>query len=201
MMLPTHALVGLALAAPLAVYAPELAPAALLGGLIGGILPDLDMYAGHRKTLHYPTLYPVAALPAALVAFVWTTPVTIAVAFLLLAAAAHCRMDIYGGGLELRPWEASSERAVYDHVRGVWRRPRRLVTYDGSPSDLALSAVVGLPLFAVLDGVFAVVVGIALAVATVYVLLRRRLADLAPMVFGRVPGPLVEYVPDRYRTG
>jgi hypothetical protein len=107
-------------------------------------------------------------------------------------------MDIYGGGLELRPWEGTSERAVYDHASGEWLAPRRLVAYDGSPSDLALSAAVGLPLLVVLDGIFTAVVAGGLAVATGYVLLRRRLANLAPTVFGQVPEPLVEYVPERY---
>ena len=200
-MLPTHALVGLAIAAPLALYAPEFAPAALLGALVGGILPDLDMYAGHRKTLHYPTGYPVAAVPAALLAVLWPTMATVALAFGLLAAAAHCRMDVYGGGLELRPWEATSERGVYDHARGEWLPPRRFIAYDGSPGDLALAALVGVPLLVVLDGAFAVVAAAALVVATVYVVLRRFLAELAPTVFGRVPPPLSEYVPERYERG
>jgi hypothetical protein len=201
MMLPTHALVGLALAAPLAVYAPDLAPAALLGALVGGVLPDLDMYSGHRKTLHYPTLYPVAAVPVGVVAALSPAPVAVAAFFLLAAAAVHCRMDVYGGGLELRPWEATSDRAVYDHAREEWFRPRRFVTYDGSPGDLALSAMVGVPLLFVLEGPFAVVVAVALTVGTVYVLLRRFLAELAPTVFGRVPEPLSAYVPERYRGG
>lgn len=200
MMLPTHALVGLALAAPLALYAPELAPAALVGALVGGVFPDFDMYIGHRKTLHYPTLYPLAALPAAFLAVVWTTPVAVGVAFGLLASGVHCRMDVYGGGLELRPWEGTSERAVYDHARGEWVPPRRVVAYDGSPGDLALSALVGVPLLLVLEAPFRYVVAVALAVATVYVLLRRFLAELAPTVFGRMPEPLAEYVPDRYRS-
>ena len=198
MMLPTHALVGMALAVPLAVHSPTLATAALLGGLVGGVLPDLDLYWGHRRTLHYPTLYPLAVVPAAVAAFVWTLPVTVALAVALLAAAAHCRMDVYGGGLELRPWEGTSDRAVYDHVRGEWLRPRRLVPYDGSRGDLALSAVAGLPLVILLDGAFAVAAAAALGVAIVYTLLRRRLADLAASVFARVPTPLAGYVPERY---
>lgn len=201
MMLPTHALVGLAIAVPLALSVPELAPAALVGGLVGGILPDLDLYWGHRKTLHFPTLYPVAVVPVAVAAIARPSPVTVAAAFVLLAAAAHCRMDRFGGGLELRPWEGTSERAVYDHVRGRWRRPRRLVAYDGSPGDLALSAGIGIPLVFLLEGVFAVVAAGALAIAATYVLFRRRLADLAPRVFGSVPEPLAPFVPDRYGRG
>ena len=199
MMLPTHALVGMALAVPVALSVPELAPAALLGGFVGGVLPDLDMYSGHRKTLHYPTLYPIAAVPAVLFALIQPTAIAVGVATMLVAAAVHCRMDIYGGGLELEPWEGTSERAVYDHVRGAWRRPRRLVSYDGSKADLAISAGIGLPLLFVLPEPFTFLVAAALAVGTVYVLFRRRLAALAPLVFGYVPEPFVAYVPERYR--
>lgn len=199
MMLPTHALVGMALALPVALAAPELAPAALFGGFFGGVLPDLDMYAGHRRTLHYPTLYPVAAVPTALLALVWSTPIAVGVAAVLVGAAVHSRMDIYGGGLELRPWEGTSDRAVYDHVRGRWRRPRRLVAYDGSKGDLAISAGVAVPMFFLLDAPFTFVAVTTVAVGLVYVLLRRRLAALAPLVFGRVPDGFTAYVPHRYR--
>lgn len=198
-MLPTHALVGLAIAAPVALAAPELAPAALLGGLLGGVFPDLDMYAGHRRTLHYPTLYPLAAVPAVPLAVAVATPLAVAVALGLLAAAAHCRMDVLGSGLELCPWEGTSERAVYDHVRGEWLRPRRLVSYDGSPGDLAVAAAIAVPLLVLLDGIFAIVAAVALAVGAVYTLLRRHLAEAAPGVFERVPEPFEDHVPDRYR--
>lgn len=200
MMLPTHALIGMILALPVALLAPELAPAALLGGLLGGVFPDLDLYAGHRRTLHYPTLYPIAVVPAALLAIAVPTPTTVAFAVGLAGAAAHCRMDIYGSGLELRPWEGNSERAVYDHVRGEWIAPRRLVAFDGSPGDLAVATAVAIPLFLAVEGVFTAVVAAAIAIGATYALLRRWLAELAPVVFGRVPGPLAQYVPERYRT-
>lgn len=200
MMLPTHALVGMALALPVALSVPELAPAALVGGFIGGVFPDLDLYAGHRRTLHFPTLYPIAAVPAVLLAAVLPGTVTVGLAVGLLGAAAHCRMDIYGGGLELRPWEGTSERAVYDHVAGEWRKPRRLVSYDGSKGDLALSAAVATPLLVFVESPLVLLVVLSLAVAAVYVLLRRRLAALAPVVFGLVPEPFDQYVPDRYRS-
>ncbi|MFO7834743.1 MAG: metal-dependent hydrolase [Halohasta sp.] len=199
MMLPTHAVIGVALAAPLVALAPAVAPAALAGGLAGGILPDLDLYAGHRKTLHYPTGYLLAAVPAGLLAAIVSTPLTVGLAFLLLGATAHCRMDRYGGGLELRPWEGSSEKAVYDHVRGEWRAPKRWVPYDGSPHDLLLLSAVAVPLWFTLDDPFRLVVGLALVVGVVYVALRQWLASIAPVVFGYVPGWLADYVPDRYQ--
>lgn len=201
MMLPTHALVGLALAVPLAWVAPELAPAALLGGLVGGVLPDLDLYAGHRRTLHYPTVYPLLSVPAVGLAVLRPSTAAVALAFVLVAAAVHCRMDRYGGGLELRPWEGTSERAVYDHVHGEWLAPRRLVSYDGSPGDLALATgVATLPVVLLEGPVVHLTVGL-LAVGAAYTVLRRRLADLAPRVFGRVPGRFASLVPDRYGAG
>ena len=199
MMLPTHALVGLAIGAPLLWLAPESAPTALAGGLLGGIWPDLDLYAGHRRTLHYPTGYSLAAIPAVLVAVVVTTPVPIGLAVAVIAAAAHCQMDRYGGGLELRPWENTSERAVYDHVAGRWHTPKRWVRYDGAPEDVGLSLLVGLSLVAVVPTTFRWLVVAALIVAIGYGLLRRWLAALAPVVVDAVPDSVVGYVPERYR--
>jgi len=199
MMLPTHAVVGLAIAAPLVVAAPELAPVALAGGLAGGVFPDLDMYAGHRKTLHYPTIFLLSTLPAAAVAVSYPHPVAVGTAFFIFGAAAHCQMDRFGGGLELEPWKATSEKAVYDHVRGRWLAPKRWIPYDGSPHDLALLSVVSLPLLVVLPDPFRSVAALAWMVGAVYTLLRRRLASIAPVVFGYAPQWLVEYVPERYR--
>jgi uncharacterized membrane protein YeiH len=199
MMLPTHAVVGLAVASPLLVFAPEHAAAALTGGLFGGVLPDLDLYAGHRRSLHYPSGYTLAALPVGVAAALFPSPLLVALAFLLVGAAFHCRMDRYGGGLELRPWEGTSERAVYDHVRGRWRRPKRWIPYDGSVEDVLLLAVLGVPLAFVLPVPFEWIAAGALLVGVTYGLLRRWLATLAPTVFEKVPEPMSEYVPERYR--
>ncbi|GAB6877892.1 hypothetical protein JCM17823_01660 [Halorubrum gandharaense] len=198
-MLPTHAVVGLLLGLPLAALNPELAPVALWAALLGGVVPDLDLYAGHRRTLHYPTGYALAALPAGVAALLApSSAVALAAIAFLLGATAHCRMDRYGGGLELRPWEGTSERAVYDHVLGRWRRPKRWVRYDGSPGDLLLCGVAAAPLLLLLDGLLWVVVAGALGVAILYVTLRRWLAALAPTVFGALPEPVREHVPERY---
>jgi hypothetical protein len=199
MMLPTHALTGLAIAAPLVALAPEFAPVALAGALAGSVLPDLDLYVGHRRTLHYPVGYGLAAVATGLLAFVLATPALVAAAFLFAGAALHCQMDRYGGGLELRPWENGSDRAVYDHVRGRWRRPKRWVRYDGAPEDVLLAVGLGAPLLVALDGPFRWATAVALAIGVTYGLLRRRLAALAPIVAGHVPASVEHHVPDRYR--
>ena len=197
-MLPTHALSGMALALPLVAVAPELAPVGLVAGLLGGIVPDLDMYAGHRKTLHFPVYYSVLAVPASVVALLNPTTATVAVALFLLGAALHCLTDVFGSGLELRPWEGTSERAVYDHYRGTWIVPRRAVAYDGSPGDLLLSITLAVPLVLALEGVLQWLVIVALAVGVVYAALRRILADLATVVVGVLPAGAYPYVPERY---
>lgn len=202
-MLPTHALVGLAIALPVSVAHPEFATLFLVSGLFGGVVPDFDMYFGHRKTLHFPIYYSVLGLVAMPVAVLVQTPWMLALTVALVSAAAHSGMDIFGGGLELRPWEATSERAVYDHARKQWIAPRRWVRYDGAPEDLLLSLSIASPLLFVLDGRFFWVVVGALAISVGYVVLRRTLATVAETLVEDVlkqmlPESLLPYLPARY---
>lgn len=203
-MLPTHAIAGMVLALPVAYARPEFAAVALVAGFVGGVVPDFDLYAGHRKTLHYPVYYAPLAGAALLVAAWHPTTVTVGAAFVLAGAAVHSVADAFGGGLELRPWEGTSDRAVYDHHRGRWIAPRRWVRYDGSPGDLFLAVTLALPLVVALDGGFQRVVFATLAVAVGYTAVRRVLPRLAALVVDRVlapavPAHLLAYVPARYR--
>ncbi|QKY20017.1 metal-dependent hydrolase [Halolamina sp. CBA1230] len=203
MMLPTHALLGMLLALPVAVLAPEHASVALAAGLVGGILPDLDLYAGHRKTLHYPVGYSLLAGVATLAAVVSPSPATVGAVVLFAAAASHSLVDVLGGGLELRPWEASDERAVYDHYRGRWIAPRRWVRYDGAPEDLLLSVGLALPLWLHVAPPFRRVVAASIVVAVTYAATRRALPRVARALVtevlpGRVPASLLARLPERY---
>jgi hypothetical protein len=207
MMLPTHALAGMAAALPFALAASELGGVSLLAGFLGGLLPDLDLYVGHRKTLHYPVYYPVLAVPALVVVLLAPSPVTVAVAFLLIGAALHSAMDVLGGGLELYPWAATSDRAVYDHFRGRWLAPRRVIPYDGSVEDLALAGLLATALI-VVAGTEPVgwLVAAALAVGVVYTAVRRRLPSVAVWLLDRVAGDRLPArvharLPDRYVFG
>ncbi len=198
-MATTHAFAGMALALPVLATAPEFAPAAFVAGLVGGLVPDLDLYAGHRKTLHYPVYAPIAAVLAVAMALLAPSTATVALAVGLAAAALHAVTDVAGGGLELRPWLAGSERAVYSHYHGRWIRPRRWIRYDGAPEDLALAGFVAAPLIAAGDGPIGTVTIALLGVSTVYVLLRKPLATVAERLAGLVPPPLHPYLPERYR--
>jgi len=201
MMAATHALAGATLSLPLVRVAPELAPVAALAGLAGGLFPDLDQYVGHRRLLHYPVYYPLAAVPAAGVALAAPGPLTVAVATFLAAAAVHAAMDVLGGGLELRPWEATSERAVYSHYHGGWLRPRRWVRYDGAPEDLLLAVGFGIGPFLAYGFPIDWLVGGLVAVAAVYSLLRRRLAGVVDWLVDRLPAGVRRRLPPRYTDG
>ncbi|MFC4447551.1 metal-dependent hydrolase [Halorussus aquaticus] len=179
MMNTTHAAMGVALAAPLAVVAPELAPVAALPGLAGGVFPDLDLLSGqHRRTLHFPVYYSVAALGASALALVVGGSAALAAAFFLLSAALHCVTDAAGGGLELRPWEATDDRGVYVHPAKRWVRPRRWIRYDGAPEDLLLVGLFSLPGLLLFDGVVRQLTVVGLALSVVYVAVRKRLPEL-----------------------
>lgn len=206
MMLPTHAIAGMVLALPVAYARPEFAAVALVAGFVGGVVPDLDLYAGHRKTLHYPVYAPPLAAVALVLAAWRPTTATVGVAFVLAGTAVHSLADIFGGGLELRPWEATSDRAVYDHHRNRWIAPRRWVPYDGSPGDLLLAVALAVPLLVTLDGALRRIVFASLVVAVVYTVVRRILPRLAVLFVEYVLDPLVParfltYVPARYREG
>ncbi|GAB7009259.1 metal-dependent hydrolase [Halorubrum trueperi] len=200
MMLPTHVLGGMLLAAPLVRVAPELAPIGFVAGFLGGLFPDLDMYVGHRKTLHFPVYYTAIAGIAVLAALVAPSAVTVGIALFALGAAIHSVADMYGGGLELRPWEGTSDRAVYDHYRKRWIAPRRGVRYDGAVEDLALSVGLSLPLLYLLNGPLRLIVVATLIVAVAYTALRRHLAELAALAISLVPAAAAPYLPDRYRN-
>ena len=200
MMLPTHALAGVLLALPVALAAPDAASAVLGAGFLGGVVPDLDMYVGHRRTLHYPIYYSAAALPVgAATVLAPTRPTAVLTAF-LLAAAAHSVADVFGGGLELRPWEATSTLAVYDHYHGRWIAPRRWIGYDGSPADLALATVLAVPLLLVVDTPFRWLVAGTLVVAVTYVAVRRILSVVAERLVAVLPAWAITRLPARYRS-
>jgi hypothetical protein len=183
MMVTSHAVVGVAITTPLLFVAPEFAPAAALAGFVGGVVPDLDLLVGtHRKTLHFPLLGWVAALPAVGLALFFATPTTVALAALLVASAVHAGMDTFGAGEEMRPWERTVTDAVYLHPQGRWLRARYWVPYDGSPRDLGVTLVGALPGLLLFSGAVRLLCALAVAVAVPYTLVRKRL----PPYFERI---------------
>ena len=174
MMAPTHVTAGLLLAAAASGLGP-FGTAAAVGGVLGSLLPDLDLFVGsHRRTLHFPVLAWLPALVA--VAFAWTAPsaVAVGVAVGAVAFALHAVVDIAGAGDEPRPWERTNPYSVYCHACGGWFRARYWIRYDGAPEDFALAVVFAVPALWTFDGWVASVAVAALAVGAVYAGIRKR---------------------------
>ena len=178
MMVTTHMMAGVTMAAVLVYTAPELALAGAYGALVGGVLPDVDLFVGtHRRTLHYPALYWVGTLPALGLAALVPRSATVAIASLLASAALHSSSDVLGAGEELRPWERTVNEAVYLHPAGRWLRARRIVRYDGAPEDLLLTVMFALPGVLLYDGSIQYVCLLCVLLATVYALFRKRVPE------------------------
>lgn len=198
MMVTTHLLAGILLALPVVVLAPDIGMYALLGVAIGSILPDFDLYYGHRRSLHFPT-YGMFVAPAALAAAILVPePPVVAAAFVVIGAALHARMDIYGGGLELRPWEETSTQAVFDHATGRWLPPRRFVRYDGAPEDVIVAMTLAIPSLVVFEGPLRTGIVLVIGVSMIYGLVRKALVDLGVWVLTYLPTPLLALLPVRY---
>lgn len=198
MMATTHALTGVAIAALVAFVSPEVSLVAVGAAAAGGVFPDLDLYAGHRRTLHYPVYFSVGAVLATGIAILTPTTLTVAGALFLVAAAVHSAMDAFGGGLELRPWLGTSDRAVYSHFHGRWIAPRRWIRYDGAPEDLGLASVMAFPALLAFDGPVLAGVVALLAVSAGYVLVRKPMVRVAEWLVGRLPDATREFVPERF---
>jgi hypothetical protein len=188
MMATTHAAVGLLVAAPLVWLAPELAATGALAGLAGGLFPDLDLVVGvHRKTLHLPEHYPLAALGAVALAATVPTVATVALATFLVAATLHVVTDLLGGSSEQCPWEAVTDRGVYSRLAGDWVAPRRWVRYDGAPEDLLLTVGAGLPAAVLFGSPVDRLAVVGVGVAACYAVVRKRLPQLSNRVNLPVP--------------
>lgn len=180
MMATTHVFAGLAAVVPLASVAPRFAVPLAVGAIVGGLAPDFDLVLEHRRSFHFPIVgLPVAGLAAAL-AVLATSSATVALAAAAVVAWLHAASDALGGGPEMDPWSDPGDRAVYDHVRGRWIRPRRWIRYDGAPEDGVVATALAVPALVVFEGwIVGLVVG-GVVVSLVYVLLRRRLVAWTP---------------------
>jgi len=175
-MLFTHALIGVLLSAVVAAVTPVPTASLVVAGAAGGLLPDADMVAVHRKTLHFPVGFGAVAVLSGVLTLL-LGGATAALVFVASAAAAvHCWMDVLGGGKEIRPWLETDDRAVYDHLRDRWITARR-VFYDGSKPDLVVAATAGAASAWLLPPAYDALIGVLLASSVAYVALRRRVTE------------------------
>jgi len=179
MMSTTHAAMALAATSWLVWVAPEFAVVAALAAYAGGVAPDFDVVASHRKTLHFPVYAWLPTALAVVLAVVAPTNQSIAVAAFLWGGALHAVIDQFGGGLGPRPWRAADDRGVYNHFSSAWLEPRRWVRYDGAPEDLLLAvacSAVGLLAF---EGIIEAVLLGGARLSAGYTVIRKRLPEFA----------------------
>ncbi|MFP8890914.1 metal-dependent hydrolase [Natrialbaceae archaeon A-CW2] len=180
MMATTHVFLGLALVAPVAYAVPELAAPLAVGAIIGGLAPDFDLVFIHRRTFHFPLVGGVLTVPMLAVALLVPSALTAFLAAFALTAWVHAVSDAAGGGPEMDPWTNPTDRAVYDHVRGRWVRPRRWIRYDGAPEDAVLAVSLAVVPLIVFDGLLRTLILTLVVVSVIYALLRRRLVEWTP---------------------
>jgi len=199
MMLPTHALTGLAIAARWSRWRRSSRPSRSPVRSPGASSPTstCTSVTGGRCTTRSGTASP-RSLPVSL-AFVLATPALVAAAFLFRRR----RAPLPDGPLRRRPRTAPLGERV---------GPRRLRPRQGPVASTETVGSLrrraggrpfrrgsGAPLLVALDGPFRWATAVALAIGVTYGLLRRRLAALAPIVAGHVPASVEHHVPDRYR--
>ncbi|MFT4947827.1 MAG: hypothetical protein ACI8TL_002076 [Natronomonas sp.] len=198
MMATTHALAGMALVSLTGLVAPEYLPAAVCAAAVGGIFPDLDLFGTHRLTLHYPVLYSFGTVPLVALAVLAPSAGTVVLAAVVTSAALHSVMDAFGGGLELKPWQGTSDRAVYSHYHRRWVRPRRWIRYDGAPEDVLLAAVLAAPLLVIFTGRIQTAVAALLGLSLAYGFVRKPLVAAAGWLVDTLPADVVERLPGQF---
>lgn len=185
MMATTHGFIGSLLALPLYFVSPELFLPVLAAAFIGGIFPDLDLYHGHRKALHYPVYYNVAGVILLPLTLYFTNVYTVSVLFFLLSAGIHCYSDRFGGSKDSRPWLNDSGKAVYSHYHQSWWSPRKIIPYDGSKQDFALMFLASIPTIYLVEGSLRTVLILLVVVSLLYTVFRKKGMEIIPDRFLR----------------
>ena len=196
MMATTHALASVCIGLVCGALAPAETTPVVVAATLGGIAPDVDLLWEHRRTLHFPGWGSLVALLGVGLAVAVPTTATVALAAFLIAAAIHAVSDVIGGGLSLKPWEATSDRGVYEHVRGRWHRPRRWIRYDGAPEDAFLSLAFALLAFAATTGLVRTGVVVLMVVSVVYAVVRRQIVTGGRRLLGVLPPRVVRLIPE-----
>jgi hypothetical protein len=168
MMAPTHVAVSLLI---YLVVEPALGTAAFLPALIGGLIPDVDMFQDHRKDAHYPVLYSFIATALFSVDF------RLASVF-FLSAALHCIMEIAGNDAD--HFTDKDKGAVYDHIRQEWIPGRKIIRIDGGNRDLTLLAVLSIPLLVYGESIVRALTVISLITGIAYNRIRDRVDKVFP---------------------
>mgnify|MGYP006265906321 CR=1 FL=1 len=199
MMLPTHIIVGMFLSLSVLYIEPNYINSVILVSIFGSLIPDLDMYYGHRKTLHYPVFCSIATLLSFCILIFITNIYSISLFFFFMTLSIHPLLDILSSGLEIRPWENTSKKAVYNHYSKQWIAPLHIIPYDGSKEDLSVLLILSIPLMVYLGQPFYSLIIVLNIIGILYTLSRKILPEFIKPVIKIVPDNYRKYIPDRYQ--
>lgn len=173
MMTTTHALVGMLIGTTSLTWNPSLLTHTVVAGLIGGIIPDLDLIFEHRKTLHMPIYYTLGAVISIPVLLHSPSIISAFTAYLFFSLSIHTTLDIISGGLAPKRHKHPQPYPIYDHFRGKWIS-KKVIRYDGSPEDITVNITVGALVIFLLNGYFQFIAVLLILISLSYFFFRMR---------------------------
>lgn len=140
--------------------------------ILGALLPDLDIKADHRKSLHFPFIYLFLGLITYTASFHYLSA-------LFLSAGLHCLMEVVGN--DAGEYVKRKKGAVYDHLRGKWISGLNLIERDGGSRDLLLLfALSGITLVVSSSQEIFLITFVSLISGFLYFRIRDRVGDIFP---------------------
>lgn len=114
-------------------------------GVVGGVLPDLDLLWEHRKTLHRPFQFSILMAASLITWWMAGNLLLLFGAVLFSGLAVHSLSEVLSQGKTMNPDLHESDRGIYNHMTGEWIRPRNVVAV-ASEQDLLFTYLLALPL-------------------------------------------------------
>lgn len=145
MMLPTHIVMGGFIGLALSIIDPTTLSLYIYIGMIAGVIPDVDIFLEHRKTLHRPLEYLLVFTTLIFTYALFQLNSILVVAALFGSMSIHCISELFGQGKTMNPDLKTDDRCVYNHLAQNWLKPKRVVKV-ASIRDLMILMVFSIPL-------------------------------------------------------
>ena len=145
MMLPTHVLIGGLSALSISALVSQPQTWLIIVGMTAAILPDLDIFIEHRKTLHRPKEYIIGLGLFSSIFFLNGSSLSLYLTVFFLGLISHIILDLLAYGKTMNPDLKEDGRCMYDHLSSKWIKPLKIAK-PGSKKDLILGTIASIPL-------------------------------------------------------
>jgi hypothetical protein len=170
MMLPTHVMASIVLF--LLVSPNFVSPSVLPFFIVGALLPDLDIKLIHRRSLHFPFIYPIIAVIMYFSSFYHLSA-------LFISASLHCVMEIAGN--DAGEFVEREKGALYNHLTREWISGFCWIKEDGGFRDLlVLSILSGISLIISSSLVIGLITALSVISGLTYYTIRDRVEEIFP---------------------